>query len=104
MFRGGFNDQVSIRDLRQVRGSADVLQDRITIIFGKFSELYSFSKIALDGLYPASQRLSIKVPKQNFVARGRSHLGNSVAHGACAYDADCFNCLRSDAWVQSFAL
>jgi hypothetical protein len=87
-----------------MRGSANVLQGRIAIVFGKFSELYSFGEIALDRLDTASERVSIKVAKQDLVARGCGYLGNSVAHGACAYDTDHFDCLRSDACVQSFAL
>jgi hypothetical protein len=66
--------------------------------------LYSFGKIPLDRLDAASERIAINVAKQDLIASGRSHLRNSVAHGACAYDAYRFNCLRSDTCVQSFAL
>ena len=104
LFRRGFNNQVGIRDLSQMSGSANMLQSRIAISFSKFSDLYSFSKIPLNRLNAPGERISINIAQQNFIVCGCSHLGNSVAHGACAYDADGFNCLRSDACVQSFAL
>ena len=84
-------------------GAANMLQSGIAIGFGKFPELYSFSKIALNRLYAARERIEINVSKQDLVACGRSHLSNAVAHSACAYDADCFNGLRSDAGFQSFS-
>ena len=104
MFGRGFNDQIGIRDFFQMGGAANMLQSGIAIGFGKFSELNSLGKIAFDRLDAARERIAINVAKQDLVACGRSHLRNAVAHGACAYDADRFNCLRSDARFQSFAL
>src|SRR3989441_12974696 len=99
-----------------MRGATNMLQSGIAIGFGKFPELFSFSQIAFNRLYAARERIEINVSKQDLVACGRSHLRNSVAHSACAYDAYCFNRgpqsgspagvvvgLRSDARFQSFS-
>src|ERR1700730_9685571 len=99
-----------------MRGATNVLQCGIAIGFGKFSELFSFSKIAFNRLYAARERIEINVSEQDLVACRRSHLRNSVAHSACAYDAYSFNRgprpgspagvvvgLRSDARFQSFS-
>src|SRR6266850_3770853 len=96
--------------------ATNMLQSGIAISFGKFSELFSFCQIAFNRLYAARERIEINVSKQNLVARGRSHLRNSVAHSACAYDAYCFIRrpqpvspdgvvvgLRSDVRFQSFS-
>jgi hypothetical protein len=80
-----------------------VLQDSIAIIFGELAQLNAFSKVPLDPADPAGQRLPIDVAQQDSVARGGSHLSNSVAHSACAYDADGLNILRIAECVQSFA-
>jgi hypothetical protein len=64
--------------------------------------LDSSGKVAFDGRDAASQRIAIDVAKQNLITGPGSHLRDSVSHGSCAYDADRFNTLRSDACVQSF--
>jgi hypothetical protein len=53
-------------------------------------------------LYSARQRVAIDVAQHRLISSGSGDLRDSVAHSAGANDADCLNCLRSDARFQSF--
>jgi hypothetical protein len=63
----------------------------IAFSFGEFPQLNALGEIAFDTLNSPSKSVAIQVPKYYWITGGCCHLGDPMAHRACADDAHRLN-------------
>ena len=87
----GFDDEVGGTKVCQCRGGGDPPQRRVHVGFGNFSAPGLTGHIALHDLHRLVQRVLTDVGEHHVIAGQRHHMRDSVAHLACADDADCLD-------------